>query len=247
MRRKCFFKNTFAVSVMYDAVLFVVMVSLSGVVLIPALQNDIAVESSIKKHQEHTADEALNSLLVSRVDKFDYNLLGRALNYVVGDFFENNDIYNSLSSWLLGHEQLHKTYANLIADDLGCQFNLKISTIASTSFNLFTGELDSNLRDNIDSFLSEYLGDKYGFKFTAVWYPVKEKISDGRLGGELIAGDEPPDEDCFVSQCFIVMPYNSTQSFIDALYSIPGVDALEFEEISINRAEVRLVIWEIRG
>ena len=45
---------------MYDAVLFVVMVSLSGVVLIPALQNDIAVESSINALENHGLDRCLD-------------------------------------------------------------------------------------------------------------------------------------------------------------------------------------------
>lgn len=226
MKRRIFFKNTFAISVMYDAVLFVVMVSLSGVVLIPALQNDIAVESSIKKHQEHTADEALNSLLVSRVDKFSYDLGGNVIHSIVGDLFEGNDIYNSLSSWLLGHEQLHKTYANLIADDLGCQFSV------------FTGEFDTNLKDNIKGFLSDYLGDRFNFKFTAIWRPV-----NGIKMGELVSGDDPPEVDCYVSKTNIVMPFNSTESFENAA----GISASDSDLLTIQRAEVRLVIWEVRG
>jgi len=247
MRHRPFLKNTTGISVMYDAVLFVVMVSLSGVVLIPALQNNISVESSIKKHQEHTADETLNTLLVSRVDKFTYNLAGDALNLIVTDSYESNDIYTSLSTWLLGHEQLHKTYANLIADDLGVQFRMKLLPDINIRSNFLTSEFDTNLQDDIEDFLSAYLGDKYKFKFTAVWFPIKETITGYIIGGELVIGDEPPLEDCFVSQCFISMPYNSTQSFIDTINNFPTLDNFGFEEISINRAEVRLVIWEVRG
>jgi len=247
MRHRLFLKNTKAISVMYDAVLFVVMVSLSGVVLIPALQNNISVESSIKKHQEHTADETLNTLLVSRVDKFTYNLAGEALDFIVTETFNNNDIYNSLSNWILGHEQLHKTYANLIADDLGVQFRMKLLPYRDIRTNFYTSEFDTNLQDDIKDFLTAYLGDKYKFKFTAVWYPIKETITGNLIGGELIIGDEPPLEDCFVSQCFISMPYNSTQSFIDTIKKTPLIGSFDFEEISINRAEVRLVIWEVRG
>ena len=65
MKKRIFIGNKSAVSMMYDAVFFVVMVSLSGVVLIPALQSDVAVEGSIDKHREHVADGALNTLLVS--------------------------------------------------------------------------------------------------------------------------------------------------------------------------------------
>lgn len=226
MFKRSFLKNKKAVSVMYDAVLFVVMVSLSGVVLIPALQSNIAVESSIKKHQEHTADETLNTLLVSRADKLDYNLADSFLNPIVGDMFNGNDIYNSISSWILGHEQLHKTYANLIGENLGCQFSL-VS-------NDFTKELE----EDIKNFLTNYLGDKYGFRFTAIWRPVNNIIL-----GKIELGETPADQDSYVSKSYIVMPYNSTESFEKAT----GLVAQSSDMITIQRAEVRLAIWEVRG
>jgi len=225
MKKRLFLKNKLAVSIMYDAVLFVVMVSLSGVVLIPALQNDIAIESSLKKHQEHTADEALNALLVSRADEFEYLFAGDVLDIVDG-LFEGNDIYNSLSDWLLSHEQLHKTYANLIAEDLGCQFSF------------LTENFDINLKDSIKSFLSSYLGDKYGYRFTAVWRP----LNNIKLG-EIELGEIPHNQDCFVSQAYIMMPYNSTTSFEEAT----GLAASSSDLLAIMRAELRLVIWQIRG
>ena len=79
MKRMPFLKNRYAVSAMYDAVLFIVMVSLSGVVLLPALHSDIAIESSVETHQEAVVDEALNTFLVSRVDKFSYKVGGDIL------------------------------------------------------------------------------------------------------------------------------------------------------------------------
>jgi len=226
MFNRPFLKNKKATSIMYDAVLFVVMVSLSGVILVPALQNNISVESSIKKHQEHTADETLNTLLVSRADKFEYNLLDSLLNSLVGNIFEGNDIYESISDWLLGHEQLHKTYANLIAENLGCQFSL------------LSNDFDKELEKSIKNFLKDYLGDKYGFRFTAVWRP----INNIKLG-EIEIGEPPDSQDCFVSQAYISMPYNSTQSFEKAT----GLSASSDDLLSIQRAEVRLNIWQIRG
>lgn len=226
MKKRLFLNNTKAVSIMYDAVLFVVMVSLSGVVLIPALQNDIAIESSLKKHQEHTADEALNALLVSRVDKLSYDLDFLKIGQVIGQLFNGNDIYRSISSWLLGHEQLHKTYANLIAENLGCQFSL------------LTENFDNNLKNNIKSFLSSYLGDKYSYRFTAVWRPLNNIKM-----GEIELGEIPHDQDCYVSQAYIMMPYNSTTSFEEAT----GLATSPSDLLTIMRAELRLVIWQIRG
>jgi len=207
MRRKRFLINTQGVSSMYDAVLFIVMVSLSGVVLLPAFQSDIAVETSIERHREHVADEALNSFLVTRVDKFNYKVCGDIIDDVAGSLGINTSsdgLYSSITEWLLGHKQLHKTYANLLCEDLGCQFRMPFSVFGSNRINIFTGDYDRQLEKEITSFFTSYLGDKYNFNFTARWHP----IIGMDFGGEIFIGDKPPNVDSHVATSFIIMPYS---------------------------------------
>ncbi len=202
-----FIQNQFAISLMYDAVFFVVLVSLSGVVLIPALQSDVAIEGSIDKHREHLADEALNTLLVSRADKFSYKVAGDIIDDVAGsigiDNSSDSGLYGFILSWLLAREQLHKTYVNLIAENLGCQFKLPFSVLGTNRFNIFTGDYDRQLKKEIKKSLASYLGDKYGFNFTALWHPIKGIP----LGGDIYIGAKPPDQNCYVAKSFIIMPY----------------------------------------
>ena len=206
MKRRIILRNKTAVSMMYDAVFFIVMVSLSGVVLMPALQSDVAVEGSIDKHREHLADEALNTLLVSRADKLSYKVGGDLLDDVAGSIGIDNSsdgLYGSILNWLLAREQLHKTYSNLISEDIGCQIRLPFSVFGTNRFNIFTGDYDRQLKEEVESFLESYLGDKYNFNFTAIWHPIKGV----RLGGDLNIGPTAPSENCYVSKSNIMMPY----------------------------------------
>ncbi len=209
LKRRVFLKNINAVSIMYDAVFFIVLVSLSGVVLLPALQSDVAIEGSIDKHREHVADEALNTLLVSRADVLSYKVGGDLIDDaagIIGIDNSSNGLYNSILSWLLAREQLHKTYSNLISENLGCQIRLPFSFFGTNRFNIFTGDYDRQLKKEIESFLDYYLGDKYNYNFTAIWHPIKG-IS---LGGSINIGPTAPDVNCYVSKCNIMMPYKPT-------------------------------------
>ena len=200
-------KNKSAVSSMYDAVLFIVMVSLSGVVLLPALQSNVPVETSVEEHRENVADEALNAFLVTRVDKFSYDVCGDVIDDVarsLGVNTSSDGLYSSITEWLLGREQLHKTYANLLCENLGCQFRIPFSVFGSKRVNIFTGDFDRQLEGEVNSFFTSYLGDKYNFNFSARWHP----IVGVDFGGELFIGDKPPTVDSHVARSCIVMPYS---------------------------------------
>ena len=206
MKHRKFVRNIYAVSVMYDAVLFIVMVSISGAVLLPALQSNIAIETSVETHREHVADEALNAFLVSRVDTFSYKVAGDIIDDAAGSIGIDNSsegLYGSITNWLLAREQLHKTYATLLAENLGCQFRLPITVLGTNRFNIFTGDYDRRLKNETKSFFSSYLGDKYRFNLTAWWHPIKGIP----FGGELCIGEHPPNQDCYVAKSFIMMPY----------------------------------------
>jgi hypothetical protein len=212
LKHRFFLKNKIALAVMYDAVFFVILVSLSGVVLLPALQSDIAMEGSIDKHREHVADEALNTYLVSRADKFSYSVAGDLIDDVAGSIGIDNSssgLYKSITSWLLAREQLHKTHANLVAENLACQIRLPVSVFGTNRFNIFTGDFDRQLKNETKEFFNSYLSDKYSFNFTAIWHPIKGVT----FGGELQIGDTPPDTNCYVSKSFIMMPFKPTFNF----------------------------------
>ena len=218
MKTRSFLKNTKALAVMYDAIFFLVLVSLSGVVLLPALQSDIAIKGSIDKHRENVADNALNTYLVSRIDKFSYSLAGDLIDDIAGSIGIDNSssgLYKSITDWILAREQLHKTYANLVAENLACQMILPFSVFGTNRFNIFTGDFDRQLKEETQNFFEFYLSDKYNFNFTAIWHPIKGVT----FGGEIQIGDTPPDKNCYVSKSFIMVPFKPTFNFNGTNYT----------------------------
>lgn len=205
--RKKFLENKKAVSVLYDAVLFIVMVSLSGVALIPALQNDNSVETIVDTHRENIAEETLQTLLVSKIDKFTYK------------------------SGIQSYEQRHKTFANLIAENL-----------ASQKKSFFISDFTKSLKQEIKNFFNDFLGNKYGFSFQAKW------CVDNKILGEISFGGDKPEKDCYVAKSKIMTPIATLEDFKNEYESIiNGLSADSSDLPSIQKADVKLVLWEVKG
>ena len=206
MRLRKFFCNIEGISVMYDAVLFIVMVSLSGVLLLPALRTPIATESSLDKNREQIVDEALHTYLVTRADFFDYKFSGNIIDDVAGHIGIDNTsdgLYGSLTQWLLGHEQCHKTYATLLAENLGCQFQVPFSFLGTNQLNIFVGNFERELKNDTECFFSTLVDEKYGYNLTAWWHPIKG-VS---FGGSFYAGSQIPPKDTYVAHSIMMMPF----------------------------------------
>jgi hypothetical protein len=207
MKPRCFLDDVLGVSLLHDAVLFIVMVSLAGVALLPALRCNIAVETSVDSHREHTVDEALQTYLVSRADVFEYRFCGDLIDTIAGQIgIQNttNGLYRSVSEWILGHEQRHMTYATLLAEDLGCQFHLPFSVLGANRLNIFTTELDQHLTNETKRFFFERFYGKYEYNLSAWWHPIKGIP----FGGEFHVGLSPPRTDTYVARRSCVMPYS---------------------------------------
>ena len=183
------------------------MVSLSGAVLIPAIQNDNAVQTTIDTHRENIAEETLLTMLVSKIDKFTYN------------------------TGIQSYEQRHKTYANLIAENLAFQ----------KKGGLISSDFTKKLKKEIQNCLTDFLGEKYGFSFTAKW------VVNHKILGKIEFGDTLPEKDSFLARTNIMMPINTVSTFNNVYSSITGVTADSSDLPEIQKAEVKLVLWEVKG
>ena len=189
--------NVFAVSTMYDAVFFMVLVSLSGVVLIPALHSNVALESSVEKHREELADEALATLMTSRVDNFGYVFAGSQIEAIAGENITEDNFLGSIVRIFLGKEQIHKTYADLCVENLVSQLK-----VFGYRVNIFTEDYDNSLSEKLSTILHNYLGDKYGFNLTIQWHPIPNLP----FGGDATIGPHPPLGDTHVASSYLTMP-----------------------------------------
>jgi hypothetical protein len=206
MRRERFLCDTFGISVMYDAVLFIVMVSLSGVILLPAIRMPLASDSSLDAHREQFVDDALHTYLVSRPDVFEYRFAGTLIDDIAGHIGIDNTsdgLYGILTRWLLAHEQRHKTFATLLAENLGCQWLMPFSILGTNQLNIFTDDFDKQLRNETEIVLSTLIPDKYRYNLSAWWHPIKGIP----LGGRFSMGPPVPGKDCYVARNVLMMPY----------------------------------------
>ena len=196
--------NKRGISAMYDAILFVTLVSISGAILLPAFVNNSITESEKEREGSETADESLIVLLSVTPSQFHYQLaketINNALNKIGID--SNGYIGKGIFNWLLGIKEYHKNYGELIAEDMASQFWLSWEN-SNHRLNFLTEDFDKNLRENISKELNKILEGKYKFNLTAKWNP----IIGLPFGGQICVGDAPP-QTAYVSKTFITMPFS---------------------------------------
>ena len=196
--------NRKGISAMHDAILFVTLVSISGVILLPAFINNPITQSEIEREGSETADESLIVLLSLTPKEFNYTLAKETIDGVMNKagISSQGDLGKAIFNWLLGIKQYHKSYGELIAEDLASQFLLSLGG-KDYRMNILTQDFDKRLKENISKELNKILEGKYKFNLTAKWNP----IIGMPFGGKLQVGGAPP-QTAYVSKTFISLPFS---------------------------------------
>jgi len=195
--------NRKGISAMHDAILFVTLVSISGVILLPAFINNPITQSEIEREGSESADESLIVLLSLTPKEFNYTLAKETIDGVMNKagISSQGDLGKAIFNWLLGIKQYHKSYGELIAEDLASQFLLSLG--GKDYMNILTQDFDKRLKENISKELNKILEGKYKFNLTAKWNP----IIGMPFGGKLQVGGAPP-QTAYVSKTFISLPFS---------------------------------------
>jgi hypothetical protein len=181
------------ISIMQDAIIFCIMVSISAGVLAPALFGVGMVKVYEEKEGEERVNEALYTFLNSNTNDFEYILFDLKEEGFIGDLMKK----------FFGKEPIHASYGELISACLLCQIRCE-----GKNYNFFVNDFEENLRKETEEFLGEYLKG-YKFNFTAIWQP----IVGFDFGGKISTGEEIPDKNVYSSRLSILMP----PSFITSL------------------------------
>ena len=194
---------------MYDAILFIVMVSLSSILLTPIFEMQTINQVIGDSYRENIAEETLHTFLVSMPLNFSYNMGGSLIDIAAETLgintTDNNSLYHTITSWILGREQLHKTYSCIIAENLCSQYMIPISTNNSIRLNIFTEDFNRKLEYKIGEYFTDHL-EGYNFNFTAYWYPIKGIP----LGGIIQVGKPIPDTTCYHAEETFAIPVDIT-------------------------------------
>ncbi|MFO7677073.1 MAG: hypothetical protein R6V50_01640 [Thermoplasmatota archaeon] len=199
--------NNTALSVMYDAVFFIVLISLSGSLLLPAMMNPTAIQSSVEKHREQLVDETLLMLMTTREPFFEYTFAETQLEQWLGDLYSSFLINKSIQG-IFGKQQHHKTYADLCTENMLSQLQ-----VSEHRLNPFTIPYDSALDTHIRNIIQRHTGNKYVFNLSLLWRPIKGL----QFGGELYVGDNIPEKNIYVASSYIILPQTSLLEWLNQI------------------------------
>ena len=214
MRSKKYLRNnTFALSVMYDTLLFLSFISLSGVLVLPVFYQQTPFILSQHQAHEENVEESLHLLLTSSDQEFEYTTAGSLID-TIGETMgvnttQKSGIYAQLTSWLLGKEQLHKTYGQILCENLVTQMNIPVSQNSTLTLNIFTQDFTDKLTDSIKDFLDTTLSQRYQYNFTASWHPIVSIP----FGGSLSIGPPPPKVNQYTAQEHLSVPFLPVLTF----------------------------------
>ncbi len=214
-------KNKMGISVMQDAIIFCIMVSISAAILLPTLLGGVMKEAHSEKELEERVNEELFSFLITRKDEFNYQV-GEAVLSILGEQITSSFIYDSIDPLISTNYLIHQSFANLIADCLACQLSIFGYTI-----NPIATAYKESLREEIKEFFDERFGKRIMYNLTAEWQPVYL----APIGSKLCVGYHPPEEK-FTSEATIIMPFSLHEKLLtkSQLYEVFQENLIHIEE-----------------
>jgi len=228
-------KDTRGFSSSIDVLLFLVLVSVSAVLLAPAMVGNTQLmalhDTSASKHNS----QVLLSLQNGRVDYFLYTVGGAQMDYLMNETLGPNAVdsgmYLTGKKLVAGREINHKTFADLASESVASQFTIYHND-SSVRLNMLTDEYRTNLDEQMQDYLDMQIGDRYNYNVSVVWRPFR----DVPIGGETHMGRRVPDT-AYVESSWITMTYTTeyTRYYVENL--IDG----ELDAIGLDLANATVV------
>lgn len=171
-------------STVFDALFLLVLISLSGIILMPSLQADEQYTAAGYVTSSELDTYLLESLLSCRLEDFEYEISPlSAVNVSVPE----NSIVGSPVHTLFGKEQKHRTFADLTAEYLAISLRLQ-GNGSSFSLNPLAEDYSDQASETIIAYLDRKAAGRFSYRFEAYWHPLEAFP----MGSELIIGEEPP-------------------------------------------------------
>lgn len=241
-----FSKDTRGFSTTLDIFLFLVMISISAVILLPTITGNTQVKSVIETKNQKMSGEVLLTLLNGRVDEFEYTVADDQMDAIAGEL-NDSSIYLTAKKLVAGHEIKHKTFADLAAEDAASQW-VVYSGGKRLQLNFLMTNYSNSLTGTLGNYLDRQIGDRYDYNFSVVWRPVVNVP----VGSDLHIG-EPVPKKAYIESTYITMPYHvnftrkRVEGIIDRNFNTTfGNLSATFEELKkngSNRSRVEEAIY----
>jgi hypothetical protein len=237
-------RDTGAFSSVIDTLLFLVLISVCGVILAPSIVGNSQITAL---HDENAAEhnsQILLSLQNGRIDDFTYTVAGTQMDYLVNETLGasavDSGIYQTSKKLVAGRELKHKTFADLASESVASQFIIQYND-STVRLNLLTDEYRSNINTQMQEYLDNQIGERYNYHVSIVWRPFR----DIPIGGETQMGKAVPDT-AYVESAWITMPYHTeftryyVENLIDSELNEIGIDLEHADEVPRDETETQI-------
>jgi len=212
-----------AISSTIDVMVFLLMISLSAVVLMPVMLSSGHNEALQDVAAYRYDGQLLQSLLDSRVEGFEYTIMPSAFTATIiipaestMHLYKYNNIF--------AKEHTSRTFADLIAE--GMLFSLRTEANGKYYYlHSFSAGYSQAIENALEEHLNRRIGGRYNYKLEANWQPVPGCGPSGQIS----VGAVPPGRS-FRQSALISVPYGHSVSLADI--SSPA-DDLKFE-LAVN-------------
>ncbi|QLC50414.1 hypothetical protein HWN40_09265 [Methanolobus zinderi] len=196
-----------------DSIFFLILISISAVILMPSLMAEEQYRSAGYVSAQDMDTHLLGTILSTRTDEFEYTLKPTEIAGLNVTFPEGSMLESSEET-LYGREQKHRTFADIIAEDLvlGITFENNSNTVY---LNPMAKIHPVSTEDSIEEFLDSMIGERYKYRFEARWHLV----SGYGIGSEIEIGDAAP-VDSFRQRAKVSLPLGyspSREEFFDSM------------------------------
>ena len=214
-----------------DVMFFLLMVSLSAVVLMPSMISS-GHNAAVQDVAAYKFDEQLlRSLLNSRVEGFEYTVVPYAMSGVLANSHDNS-MSICQGSDIFTKEHVTRTFADLIAE--GMLLSLREEE-NGTYFYLhpFSAGYSGATENVLEEHLNRRTGGRYNYRLEANWQPVP----GCGPSGQIIVGAVPPAK-AFRQSALLSVPYSNSVSLSDI--SSPADDLNFSRALSSSQKEHQL-------
>lgn len=224
-KRKNMWDDKAATSSTIDSLFFLCLISIAAVILMPSAIPDGQDEALCYKNAQELDMHLLGSLLSSKMQGSEYTHSPLAIAGI--DTIEDPAIKKTLST-SFAKEQNHRTYSDLIAEDLMLQMKVQ-SNESSVCINPMAEDHARMTSTVIQSYLDTKIAGTYSYRLEASWYPV----AGYPIRSNIVIGDENP-KDAIVQNAKISIPSSYTtsrSSILETMNDTYLMEALEKKSI----------------
>ncbi|AKB65817.1 hypothetical protein [Methanosarcina mazei] len=211
-------RESSAYSTVFDALFLLVLISLSGIILMPSLQADEQYAAALYVTSSELDTYLLESLLSCKLEDFEYEISPLS---VVNVSVPKNSIVADPAHTLFGKELKHRTFADLTAEYLAISLRLQ-GKGSSVPLNPLSEGYSDQASETITAYLDRKAAGRFSYRFEAYWYPLEAFP----MGSELIIGEEPP-VDAIRQSAKISMPLYAAAPSRDSLLACVNDSVLE--------------------